>query len=309
MKKVLITGATGFVGRNLCAQLESKEGLYLNKAVRKKTSGKQQGFFEFGDFSGETDFSRALENVDSVIHLAAVAHVKNESSGTLNEQMRRCNIDASVKLMKQAIAFGVRRFVFLSSIGVNGSSNVAPFSHGDLEKPEDSYAMSKFEAEKELQKLSINSSIELTIVRPPLVYGSGAPGNFGMLLKLAKKNIPLPFGAINNQRSFVAIDNLVNFLVICLDHPKAKGETFFISDDKFVTTAELMRALTRAAGKTPLLFPCPIGLLRFAAAILGRKAAMEKFTGSLTVDLSYTKKTLGWKPVISFDEGIRRCFK
>ncbi|ATG76505.1 NAD-dependent epimerase/dehydratase family protein [Pseudoalteromonas sp. 1_2015MBL_MicDiv] len=308
MRKILLTGSTGFIGKELCQSIIEQQEFELCKVVRNKNNNDSDSFI-VGEFNSDTDFSSALEGVSVVIHLAAVAHSNYSSPSDAAKSYKSCNVDATLALAKQASEQGVCRFIFLSSIGVNGNSNSVPFTPLDLECPVDDYAKSKYEAETALRELSKLTRMEVVIIRPPLVYGKNAPGNFGILLKVAEKNLPLPLGSINNKRSFVAIDNLVDLIVACIDHPNAVNQTFLVSDDVVISTSDLLKKLTLAAGKKPWLFPVPVSYLMFVASIFGKKEAVEKFSSSLTIDIEYTKKTLNWKPPITLDEGIRRCFK
>jgi len=304
MKKVLITGGSGFIGRALLNNLNRDYNVIT--LVRQKLI--DENSIAIGEFGHKTDFSSVVEGVDVVIHLAARAHVlKKENNST--ELFRSTNTIATTNLAKNSADAGVKRFIFISSIGVNGIHNTYPFSYSDTPKPVEDYAISKFEAEIELKKIAKSTGMEVVIIRPPLVYGKGAPGNFGTLLKVANKNLPLPLGAINNKRSFVSIDNLVDIIITCIDHPRAANQTFLVSDDEEISTSNLLKKLTLAAGKKPWLLPVPVLFLKFLASIVGKKAAVERFSSSLTVDIEHTKKTLNWKPPNTLDQRIRRCFK
>lgn len=307
MKKVLLTGVTGFVGSILSEALISQYSLVT--VMRSSTDRKRTNQFSVGDFCADSDFSAALYDVDTVIHLAARAHIINSCSSDPLDEFRKCNTEATLKLAKQSAAAKVKRFIFISSIGVNGVENRTPFAYSDSPNPTEDYAISKYEAEIGLKNIAEDTSMEVVIIRPPLVYGKNAPGNFGTLLKVAQKNLPLPLGAINNQRSFVAIDNLIDLIVTCIEHPSAVNQTFLVSDDENISTSNLLKKLTLAAGKKPRLIPVPVLFLKFLASIVGKRAAVERFSSSLTVDIEHTKKTLNWRPPITLDEGIRRCFK
>ncbi|WP_199527035.1 NAD-dependent epimerase/dehydratase family protein [Pseudoalteromonas sp. bablab_jr004] len=306
--RVLITGATGFIGRNLVKSLN--ECYEISALVRHELKPNTNiDFINVGEFSRKTNLKDAFSNIDIVIHLAAKAHITNTNLDNSPESYKDINIDFTLKLAKHASACGVKRFIFLSSVGVLGVSNVIPFNGFDKPSPIENYSISKLHAELALKKITAETNLQYVIIRPPLVYGKGAPGNFGTLLKVAKKNLPLPLGAINNRRSFVSIDNLVNLIITCIDHPHAANQTFLVSDDEDISTSDLLKKLTLAAGKKPWLLPMPVSFLKFLAAIVGKKAAVDRFSSSLTVDIEHTKKTLNWKPPITLDEGIRRCFK
>lgn len=301
---ILVTGATGFVGTGLVKRIHKK---YEVRAVfrGKVNFPKCIEPINIAQINSCTDWSDSLVGVQCVIHLAGLAHNRSDSL----EQFRNINTRGTLKLAEDAYAAGVKRFIFISSIGVNGVSNNDSFKVNDFPNPTEDYAISKHEAEAGLKNIAKNTGMEVVIIRPPLVYGRGAPGNFGTLLKIAEKNLPLPLSSINNQRSFVAIDNLVDFIVTCIDHPGAANQTFLVSDDEDISTSNLLEKLILAAGKKPLLLPMPVSVLKFLASIVGKRAAVERFSSSLTVDIEHTKKTLNWTPPITLDEGIRRCFK
>ena len=306
---ILLTGVTGFVGSRLFDVLSNTHNVSL--LTRNKANGfdNASNRYVVGDFLVNTDYSSATKEVDCVVHVAAKAHITNKTREHSLDLYRATNTGGTLSLAKQAAVDGVRRFIFISSIGVNGFKNEFPFTCFDIEQPFDHYAQSKFEAEIALRELAEDTGMEVVIIRPPLVYGKGAPGNFGTLLKVSEKNLPLPLGRINNQRSFVAVDNLVDLIKTCIDHPSAANQTFLAGDDEDISTSDLLKKLTFAAGKKPCLLPVPVPFLKLLASIIGKKATVDRFTSSLTVDIDYTKKTLNWKPPISLDEGIRRCFK
>lgn len=309
MKNILVTGATGFIGKYLFKNLNKRYNVSLLSRTPTKGFSEAYAKFNVGEFSQNTDFTPSLVKVDCVIHLAAKAHIQEKNSIAALDEFRKSNVLVTLKLAEQAAEKGVKRFIFISSIGVNGVSNTTPFKYNDTPSPTENYAVSKNEAEIGLKKIAEATGMEVVIIRPPLVYGKGAPGNFGTLLKVAQKNLPLPLGAINNQRSFVAIDNLVDLIITCIEHPNAVNQTFLVSDDEEISTSNLLRKLTLAAGKKPWLIPVPVPFLKFIASIVGKKTTVEKFSSSLTVDIEHTKNTLNWKPPITLEEGIRRCFK
>lgn len=297
-----ITGARGFVGENFVGTLKTRNLCY--RAFSRFPRG-ELNYYLINDFNGNTDWSVALEQISTLVHIASIAHSKSKCKGDYDN----INHLGTVNLANQAAAAGVKRFIFISSIGVNGISNYTSFKYDDIPTPYDEYSKSKYNAEVGLVKIAKETGMEVVIIRPPLVYGHGAPGNFGILLKVAKKNLPLPLGAINNQRSFVFIDNLVDLIITCIDHPDAANQIFLVSDDEDISTSNLLKKLTLAAGRKPWLLPVPVSLLKVLASIVGKKEAVERFSNSLTVDIEHTKKTLNWKPPITLDEGIRRCFK
>lgn len=308
MIKVLLTGSTGFIGSKLNYELNSR-GYDTVSAVRKKTQQMNESHIAVGELHGNTNFLAALSGVHTVIHLAAKAHIKEDHLTNSAAEFAKCNTDATIALAEQAISSGAKRFIFISSIGVNGSENTQPFTCDDAPNPTEAYAVSKHHAEIKLRQLAKDTGLEVVIIRPPLVYGKGAPGNFGKLVKLAEKNLPLPLGAINNHRSFVAVDNLIDLIITCIEHPNAADKTFLVSDDESISTSNLLKQLTLAAGKKPLLLPVPVVFLRFIAGCAGKKDHIDKLANSLTVDIEFTKKTLDWMPPVALKDGLSRCFK
>ena len=223
-------------------------------------------------------------------------------------EYRRVNVDGTLNLARQAAAAGVKRFIFISSIGVNGNINTCPFTADDRPNPAESYAQSKWEAEQELWKIQQETGMELVVIRPPLVYGPNAPGNFGSLVRWIEKGIPLPLGAIHNKRSLVGIDNLVDLIIRCIDHPAAANRVLLAGDGDDLSTTELLQAAGRAMGKPVRLIPVPAAMLQLGAGLLGRKAMAQRLLGSLQVDISQTCELLDWKPPYTVEEGLRRCF-
>ncbi len=293
-------------GRQLLAALSDHQCLLLGREALKAYH-----FFLAFDIGSnkEFDITESLVGVDTLIHLAARAHVLSESTRNPLSEFRILNTEATLNLARQAAQAGVKRFIFLSSIGVNGINNTSPFSIDDSPAPVEDYAVSKFEAEIGLRKVEAETGMEVVIIRPPLVYGPNAPGNFGKLAKLASKNLPLPFGLIHNKRSLVSLDNLVDLIITCIDHPNAANHTFLVSDDHDVSTTELLREMTLAAGKKPRLLPIPMSWLQLAGKLTGKQAVIDRLCGSLQVDISHTKDVLGWKPPVSFQDGIQKCFQ
>ncbi|KIQ79586.1 UDP-glucose 4-epimerase family protein [Aeromonas sp. L_1B5_3] len=317
---ILLTGATGFVGNAVLKQLMQQPDVTIRtygrrapvgiKANRAADTSSQMISHVVGGISATVDYAAALVDVDVVIHCAAQAHVMNDLVCNEVDLYRDINVDGTLKLARQAITAGVKRFIFISSIKVNGESTIysQPFTHDCVAAPEDAYGRSKQAAENGLRQLVANSGMELVIIRPPLVYGPGVKGNFSSLLTIAKKNLPLPLGSINNQRSMVALANLVHLIITCIRHPNAANQTFLVSDDDDISTTELLEMMTRAAGKQPLLLPVPVSWLQFLGRMTGKQAVIERLCGNLQVDICHTKHTLGWQPPISVAEGIQRCF-
>lgn len=267
-------------------------------------------YCQIGDMSADTDWSEALRDIDVVVHCAARVHVMKERSNAPLADFRSANLDATLSLARQAIKAGVRRLVFISSIGVNGAQTYEhPFTESDLPAPHSPYAVSKYEAELALMEMARETGLEVVIIRPPLVYGPDAPGNFGTLLRAVLAGRRLPLGAINNRRSFVGRDNLADFVLTCVTAPQAANETFLVSDDCDLSTADLLRSLAQAANVPSRLLGVPVWMLEFAGTILGKKDAMISLTGDLRVDVSKARRVLGWAPPMSPLEGMRRIFE
>lgn len=302
---ICVTGSTGFIGKALIKRLV-KVNACLIAAVRSDNHNlpAEVKTLVINDITNLPEAFAYVSNLNTVIHVAAKAH----AYGVSLDEFRKVNTDATLKLAKAAAVNGVKRFIFLSSIGVNGISNTKPFRVEDEPAPVEDYAISKFEAEIGLKQIALDTGMEIVIIRPPLVYGPDAPGNFGKLLELAQKNLPLPLGAINNHRSIVALDNLVDLIVTCIDHPRAANQTFLVSDDHDVSTTELLKLVTRAAGKTPWLIPVPMSWLKLVGKLAGKQAVIDRLCGNLQIDISHTKQTLSWMPLLTLEEGIQRCF-
>jgi len=299
--RILVTGASGFVGTALCNRLQA-DAIDFVPVVRQKL---RSADYEIGPMTAETDWSDALRECSCVVHLAARVHVMEERVTNPLEAFRALNVAATENLARQAAQHGVRRFVFVSSIKVNGEvSSRAPFSAADVPAPADPYGQSKLEAELALARIAAETGLEIVIVRPPLVYGPGVKANFLRLMQLAKRGVPLPLGAIHNRRSLVALDNLVDLLLTCTHQPAAAGQTFLVSDGHDVSTPELIRMLASAMGKRPLLLPVPPSLLAAGANLLGKAAAADRLLGSLQLDIAPTCARLGWRPVVSIEDAI-----
>ena len=305
--RLLITGATGFIGKALIVELV-QQNFNISIAVRYKTNLFTDKVKQFvvGDFSDNPDFSTSLAKVDCIIHLAGKAHVIDKDKTSVLDEFRKINTELTLSLAKQAITAGSKRFIFLSSIGVNGNQTDVPFLETDTPNPQESYALSKYEAEQGLLKLAKNRNLEVVIIRPPLVYGNNAPGNFGRLLHWAgaKLMFPLPLGVVHNTRSLIAIDNLVSFIITCTSHPKAANEIFLISDDGSLSTTQLLKKIAKAFNKKAFLLPVPVSWMIFMAKILGREADAVRLFSSLVVDSSKARKLLNWSPVVTMNEQL-----
>lgn len=309
MTKIIITGASGFIGRRLVTTLQSKPDVDLTATVRRSVDLPAARVVEVQGLDSDTDWTTALIDQQILIHAAARAHImKDEVADPLSEY-RRVNVGGTINLARQAAAAGIKRFIFISSIGVNGNVNTHPFTDDDIPNPSELYAKSKWEAEQGLWEIQCETGMELVIIRPPLVYGPNAPGNFGSLIHWIEKGIPLPLGAINNQRTLVALDNLVDLIITCIDHPAAANEVFLAGDGEDLSTTELLRGVARAMVKPSRLIPVSETLLMFGAALLGKKAMARRLLCSLQVDISKARNLLGWRPPIPVEEGLRRCFE
>lgn len=311
--RILLTGGSGFVGGVLLSAL-AKQGIDVIPVYRKKHAGLDLGskgaVFFFSDLSSATEWASILETVSVVIHAAARAHIMKDEVVDPLAEYRRVNVEGTLNLARQAAAAGVKRFIFISSIKVNGESTSLgkPFQASDVPAPEDPYGLTKLEAEQGLMQLAEETGMEVVIIRPPLVYGPGVKGNFASMINLVKKGIPLPLGAIHNKRSLVGIDNLVDLIIRCIDHPAAANQVFLAGDGEDLSTTQLLRGVAKAMGRPARLIPVSAGLLQLGATLLGKKAMAQRLLGSLQVDISKTRHLLDWTPPVSVDEGLKRCF-
>lgn len=308
MTKVMVTGATGFVGSGLAKQFRER-GFEVVAPVRsQRASGTGP---VVGEIDGHTDWQSALQNVDAIVHSAARAHIMKDGAMDPLGEFRKVNVEGTLNLASQAGGAGVKRFVYLSSIKVNGEQTVkgSSFREEDIPAPVDAYGISKLEAEQGLQKIARETGLEVVVIRPPLIYGPGVKGNFASMIKLVEDGLPLPLGAIHNKRSLLALDNLIDLIITCIDHPSAANEIFLAADGEDLSTSDLLRRVAEAMRKPSRLIPVPAALLQFGATILGKKAMAQRLLGSLQVDISKTREVLGWEPPISVNEGLRRCFK
>ena len=309
--RVCLTGSTGFLGRRLTQVLSSDSAIDLTATARAPLRVENSIAVEIAEINGQTDWSTALSNQQVVIHTAARAHIMKDSVADPLNEYRKVNTDGTLNLACQSAEAGIRRFIFISSIKVNGEQTVPgqPFQPDDEAKPVDPYGLSKWEAEQGLLQIAEDTGMEVVIIRPPLVYGPGVKGNFANLIKLVDKGFLLPLGAINNRRSMIALDNFVDLIITCIDHPNAANQIFLASDGQDLSTTELLQGLAQAMGRTSRLLPIPDALLSFAASALGKRPIADRLLGSLQVDISKTRELLDWTPPISVDEGLRRCFE
>lgn len=306
--RVLLTGANGFIGNALEQQLRSSLEHEVTPVVRHKIDGLRSAK-RVGNLDGSTQWSNVLGGVDVVIHTAASIEVEKRSGSSLMSEFRRVNVEGTSNLARQAAQAGVKRFIFISSIKVNGELSPLGklFTPDDQPVPQDPYGISKYEAEVDLNRLANETSMEVVIIRSPLVYGPGVKGNFASMVRMLERRIPLPLGAIQNKRSLVALDNLVDLIVTCIEHPDAANQTFLAGDGEDLSTTELLQRLGKALGKSARLLPLPASLLMFMAVLIGKKAIAQRLCGSLQVDISKTRRILGWEPPITVDEGLRRA--
>lgn len=308
--KLLVTGASGFIGQALCQHLTGL-GHDVTPAVRKPSAVPGERVLPPNEAGS---WQQALQGCQSLVHLAGRAHVMNEQAGDPLQVFRDANVDATLALAERAVQASVRRFVFVSSIKVHGESTApgACFSALDPPQPCDPYAVSKWEAEQGLQRIAQAAGMELVIVRPPLVYGPGVKGNFAQLMRWASKALPLPLGAVHNQRSMIALDNLVSFLALCAAphlSPLAAGQVFLISDGAPVSTTQLLHRIAHAHGQRIWLPPLPPALLKACASALGKGQLMDRLLGSLVIDDQPARQLLGWRPVVSLDEQLQRMVR
>jgi nucleoside-diphosphate-sugar epimerase len=304
MTSVLVTGANGFVGRALCAQLQS-HGHDVLGATRTPVGDLPCAAVQIGDIGADADWRAGLAGREAVIHLAAHVHVMSGRPGAMAVDFDRVNVAGSEHLARAAARTGVRRFVFLSSVKVNGETSAGrAFVEGDPAAPADAYARSKADAERRLTTIAAETGMELVIVRLPLVYGPGVKANFLELLRAVDAGLPLPFASIDNRRSLVYLGNLVDALEACMSHPAAADRTFFVSDGQDVSTPQLVREIAAALGKRPLLLPLPPSLLRGVGKLLGRAEQIDRLTGSLQVDIGAIQAALGWAPPFPLREGL-----
>jgi UDP-glucose 4-epimerase len=307
--RVLVTGASGFVGSAVLKRLVS-DGHEAMASVRRAPEEPVAGvsYVAGADLVSGTGWEAAVRGADAVIHAAARVHVMEERAADPLAEFRRANVDGTLRLAEAAAAAGVRRFVFLSSIKVNGETTQAgrPFRADDPPQPLDPYGVSKLEAEEALFALSQRTGMGVAVVRPPLVYGPGVKANFRAMMGLLQRRLPLPLGAARAKRSLVALENLVDLLMRCLDHPEAAGRVFLVSDGEDLSVAEMLKRLGAALGRRPLLLPVPPAAIALAARLAGRGAVAQRLLMPLQVDIEPTRRLLGWSPPVPVDEAFAR---
>jgi nucleoside-diphosphate-sugar epimerase len=307
-KTVLVSGSNGFVGKPLCGEL-LRQGHSVHAAVR--SANVQVANIEtvsVGELNGETDWTIALRCVDIVIHLSARVHVMKDRAANPLAEFRKVNVEGTLNLARQSVEAGVRRFIFISSVKVNGEGTLPghPYTSKDQPAPVDAYGTSKREAEDGLLQLASETAMEVVIIRPPLIYGPGVKANFQSMMYWLSKGIPLPLGAIHNQRSLVALDNLIDLIVTCIRHPSAANQIFMAGDGEDLSTTEMLQRMAAALGKKAWLIPVPKFLLVCGARLLGKQAMAQSLCGSLQVDISKARDLLDWNPPVRVDEALRK---
>jgi len=306
--RVLLTGATGFIGAGITKRISELTNLQLLAAVRQQVYSFPDGVtaVPVADLASDTDWREALVGIDVVIHSAARVHVMIDEAADSLAEYRRVNVAGTLNLARQAADAGVKRFVFISSIKVNGEGTPLgrSFKADDVPAPVDPYGISKLEAERGLLALAHETGLEVVIIRPVLVYGPGVKANFLSMMSWLQRRIPLPLGAIHNKRSMVALDNLVDLIVTCIDHPRAANQVFLVSDGEDLSTTELLRRTGQVLGRPARLLPVPESLLKLVARLLGKPGIAQRLCGSLQVDISKTRTLLGWTPPVTVDDAL-----
>jgi nucleoside-diphosphate-sugar epimerase len=303
---ILVTGATGLVGAGLMGRLAADHRPARGTSRKPPSSEVRRTDWSIvGDQNESTDWGSALDGVRTVVHLAGRVHVMRELAADPLAAFRRTNVAGTLNLARQAASGGVRRFIFVSSVKVNGDAGT--YRETDRPVPCGAYSVSKLEAENGLREIAASTGLEVVVIRPPLVYGPGVKANFGSLVHAVEKGIPLPLGAIHNRRSFVGRDNLADFIVTCADHSAAPGQTFFVSDGEDVSTTTLIRRIAQAMKRPARLIPVPRAVLWGAAAAIGKRDVAQRLLDSLTLDITKARTTLNWSPPLTLDEGLRRA--
>jgi len=306
---ILVTGSNGLLGQAVIKRLHS-ESKIVRGSVREPIQSLMDEivYVPVGAIDKSTDWSTALLGIRTVVHTAARVHVMHDKSTNALDEFRVVNVDGTINLARQAVKSGVKRFIYISSIKVNGEYTIAaqPFTEADIPLPADPYGVSKLEAEAALYTLSEETEMEVVCIRPPLVYGVGVKANFFKMMEWLYKGTPLPFGAIDNKRSLVGLDNLVDLIITCIEHPSASNQTFLVSDGEDLSTSELLYRVARALNKKPFLLPVDQKILEFSLKLIGKKDLSQRLCSSLQVDISKAKALLSWTPPVSLDEGLRK---
>ena len=303
---ILVSGGNGFVGKSLCKALVEQRQIVRTATRQTNTQVKNNETVRVGELNGQSDWTKALLDIKVVIHLAARVHVMNDASADPLAEFRKVNVEGTLNLAGQAAKAGVKRFIFISSIKVNGEHTDLgkPFTEADAANPEDAYGLSKYEAEQGLLLIAQQTGMEVVIIRPPLIYGPGVKANFKSMLHFVKRGIPLPFGIINNKRSFVYLGNLISFIIRCIDHPEAANQVFLVSDGHDLSMTQLLTECAKALGVKARLLPIPQKLIEFSAALLGKQDMAQRLCGNLQVDISKARNILNWAPPVSMADGL-----
>ena len=303
---IYITGASGFIGNNLAVELQSRDFHDVTLIQRKSPGSVMTGVKHFfiSDISDNVNYSALFKRGSVIIHMAALAHVVLDKKSATTDTFYKINVEATVNLAKHAAQCGVKRFIFLSSVGVNGSSSCSPFTEESEEAPHDIYTKSKLDAELKLKEILTNTDVELVIIRPPVVYGVGAVGSFGKLLRLVSTGLPLPFGSVSNHRSLIYVKNLVDFIIKSIDHPEAANQTFLVSDGDDVSLRSLITLMRSEFGCSSRLLPIPLVVFKLVGICTGKKHVVDRLVGSLQIDSSKARNLLKWVPPYSVEQGI-----
>ena len=307
--KILLTGGSGFIGRQLADELSQSRTPFLIASRATKLDVPNHSSVSVGDIDGLTQWSSALLGISHVVHLAAMVHITTETSSDAFAAFRSINTDGTLNLARQAAVLGVKRFIFISTIKVNGEGRNSAYLESDKPDPQDAYAVSKWEAERGLWAIYAETGMEVVVLRIPLVYGPGVGANFFQLLKVIDQGWPLPLGGINNRRSLLYIDNLINAILCTLRHPKAANQLFLLSDDQDASTTQLVTWLAQALGKQTRMFSVPERLLRSVAGFVGNSTAVDRLVGSLYLDSTKIQRELGWSPPFTLQEGLQATAK
>lgn len=303
---ILITGASGFVGHHACNSFV-KNGHNVIALTRRENFPLTHPNLKVSQLSANTDWQALLKDVHIILHLAGRAHVMHDEADDIYHAYKQVNVEATQALATEAVKAGVKRFIYISSIKVNGEQTFhQPYTAFDDVHPEDDYGKTKFEAEQVLSLVASGTGMEVVIIRPPLIYGAGVKANVLNLIKICQQPLPLPFGAIHNKRSMVYIENLVDFMLLCTMHPKAANETFLISDDEDVSITTLVSTIRQALGRPRWLLPIPASALHFFCKLIGKPSLAVRLCGNLQVDISKTKQLLDWKPPFTFKQGMEK---
>ena len=309
---LLVTGANGFIGYKLCEKVLNI-GWHVRGTVRPSTYRNNLPFdvdvVPIEEIGPLTDWSKVMSDVDTVVHLAARVHEINDIAADVSDAYRSVNVAGTERLARMAVASGIRRFIYLSTVKVNGEERSSPYTEKDNPKPIDPYGISKWESEKRLHEIINHTELEVVILRPPMVYGPGVKANFLRLLNVVERGIPLPLANVNNHKSLIYLENLLDAIVTCINHPRAAGQTFLVSDDRDLSTPELIRLMAQAMGRKVRLFSFPPDMLKIMGKITGRSAEIDRLLGSLCVDSSKIRRMLEWKPPYNIEEGIRETAK